>query len=69
MTDAGHESSKVDGMVNRGIMKISFIPENQIERLLAEFLKSRFTGSRCNVIRRCKSNSISGGGSGIRSVQ
>jgi tRNA (cmo5U34)-methyltransferase len=34
--DAGHESSKVNEMVNRGIMKISFIPENQIERLLEE---------------------------------
>lgn len=33
--DAGWESSKVE-MVNRNIMKISFLPENQIERLLAE---------------------------------
>ncbi|HWO96453.1 MAG TPA: class I SAM-dependent methyltransferase [Bacillus sp. (in: firmicutes)] len=34
--DAGYESSKMDEMVNKSIMKISFIPENQIERLLAE---------------------------------
>lgn len=37
--DAGWESSKVDEMVNGSIMnpmKISIIPENQIERLLAE---------------------------------
>ncbi|MCP3739324.1 class I SAM-dependent methyltransferase [Rossellomorea sp. BNER] len=34
--DAGHESSKMDEMVNRGIMKISFLPENHIEQLLEE---------------------------------
>lgn len=34
--DAGNELSKVNELVNSGIMKISFIPENQIERLLAE---------------------------------
>lgn len=34
--DAGFESSQVDEMINKGIMKISFIPENQIIRLLAE---------------------------------
>ncbi|WP_312476859.1 methyltransferase domain-containing protein [Neobacillus sp.] len=34
--DGGFESSKEYEMVNRNIMKISFIPENQIERLLAE---------------------------------
>ena len=33
--DAGWESSKLE-MMNRNIMKISFLPENQIERLLAE---------------------------------
>jgi tRNA (cmo5U34)-methyltransferase len=33
--DAGFEKSKVDDM-GKGIMKISFIPANQIERLLAE---------------------------------
>jgi hypothetical protein len=34
--DARFESSKLDEMVNRSIMKISFLTENQIERLLAE---------------------------------
>lgn len=34
--DGGHEASKVEEMVNKGIMKISFIPEKQIEDLLVE---------------------------------
>jgi tRNA (cmo5U34)-methyltransferase len=39
--DAGYDSSKVNELVNKGIMKISFISENQIESLLKEsgFLK------------------------------
>lgn len=34
--DGGAESSKVEELVTKGIMKISFIPENQIQWLLAE---------------------------------
>ena len=34
--DDGHEASKVEEIVNKGAMKISFIPEKQIEDLLTE---------------------------------
>ncbi|QNG59162.1 hypothetical protein [Metabacillus idriensis] len=34
--DAGYKSSKLDEMVNKGIIKISFILESQIERLLIQ---------------------------------
>lgn len=33
--DAGYEPAKMDELVNKGIFKISFLPEKQIEKLLA----------------------------------
>jgi len=33
--DAGHDPSKIDQLINKDIFKISFLPEKEIERLLA----------------------------------